>query len=129
MHHQIHLGLEDASVQDKALSNKMVFSELLKLSDRDHSKIIMLQRFGEIVSKTGKGFNGEYSGLKTPFLLLLEMFGESIFTQSQDTYLFQRSTYLPLASATRAQDNKDESIKPKSDFAVSSKAPQKNKLQ
>jgi hypothetical protein len=122
VHHQIHVGLEDASEHDRALSNKMVFSELLKLSDRDHSKIIMLQKFGEIVSQTGKGFNGQYSALKTPFLLLLEMFGESIFTQSQDTYLFQRTTYLPLASATRAQGIKDESIKPESDIEVSSSA-------
>ncbi len=130
IHHQMSSfsQIEEASeekkqqlIEQKVNYVKSVFSRLLQLSDRDHDKIVMLRHFAESVCQKGGGFSGHFSQYKTPFLLLLEMYGEKLFSTDTLDELISSNTYLPLSGAqsilTSVEGNAANS-KPVKDLSV-----------
>ncbi len=71
IHHEMTLGSENPDQSHAAL----IFQQLLKLSDRDQSKMMMLRRFAEVVSQQGNGMRGQFEFAPTPFMLLLQLYG------------------------------------------------------
>ncbi len=103
IHHQM-----SATDEQKLNHARVIFSQLLRLSDRDSAKLIMLRRFAETLMQKGEGMKGEFKHAATPFMLLFEMFGEAAFVSPEHdlagidaqavTFAHTRQvrTYLPL---------------------------------
>lgn len=111
IHHQMFELPSSSSTQDVPEEQKfnhlrIVFSQLLKLSDRDPAKIVMLRRFAEAIMQKGAGMKGDFTHVATPFMLLFEMFGEKAFTTPDhdlafiDTSSLETRTYLPSMEIT-----------------------------